>query len=112
MTFYFQVFWYMYGLPCEIGRLFLTIFFYIVRNSVYGIIGFPRKQIQGQTVVITGAGQGLGRQLAFRFAEQQAKLALLDLNLVSRANNRPFNQPNAVPIIIIMILLSFLFQSG
>ena len=37
-------------------------------------------QIQGKTVVITGAGRGIGRSLAKVFAERGAHVALLDLN--------------------------------
>jgi len=36
-------------------------------------------QIQGKTIVITGAGRGIGRALAKVFAERGANLALLDL---------------------------------
>lgn len=37
-------------------------------------------QLQSKTVVITGAGRGIGRALAQRFARQGADIALLDLN--------------------------------
>jgi len=37
-------------------------------------------QLQSKTVVITGAGRGIGRALAQRFARQGANIALLDLN--------------------------------
>jgi 3-oxoacyl-[acyl-carrier protein] reductase len=37
-------------------------------------------QIQGKTVVITGAGRGIGRAMAKVFAERGANLALLDLS--------------------------------
>ncbi len=37
-------------------------------------------ELQGRTVVITGAGSGLGRSTAFRMAAQKARVALLDVN--------------------------------
>ena len=37
-------------------------------------------QIQGKTVVITGGGRGIGREMARAFAAKGANLALLDLN--------------------------------
>ncbi|MCP5327761.1 MAG: SDR family oxidoreductase [Steroidobacteraceae bacterium] len=37
-------------------------------------------QIQGSTVVITGGGRGIGRELAKHFAGKGANVALLDLN--------------------------------
>ena len=37
--------------------------------------------IKDKTIVITGAGRGIGRSLAIRFARQGANLALLDLNV-------------------------------
>lgn len=38
-------------------------------------------QIQGKTIVITGAGRGIGRAMAKVFAERGANLALLDLSV-------------------------------
>ncbi|MCK4510025.1 MAG: SDR family NAD(P)-dependent oxidoreductase, partial [Desulfuromonadales bacterium] len=35
---------------------------------------------RNQVVVITGAGQGIGAAIAQRFADQGARLALVDVN--------------------------------
>src|SRR5258708_25445682 len=37
-------------------------------------------KIKDKTIVITGAGRGIGRALALRFAGQGAHIALLDMN--------------------------------
>lgn len=46
---------------------------------------FPKtkKDISDQTVLITGAGSGLGKQTAIEFSKFCSKLVLLDLNLPS-----------------------------
>jgi 3-oxoacyl-[acyl-carrier protein] reductase len=42
-------------------------------------------KIKDKTIVITGAGRGIGRALALRFATQGAHIALLDMNAVDLA---------------------------
>jgi 3-oxoacyl-[acyl-carrier protein] reductase len=42
-------------------------------------------KIKDKTIVITGAGRGIGRALAIRFATQGAHVALLDMNAVDLA---------------------------
>jgi len=37
-------------------------------------------QISGKTVVITGGGRGIGRELAKAFAAKGGRIAALDLN--------------------------------
>ena len=39
------------------------------------------KNLNGKVVVITGAGQGIGKRMALSFAEQGASLARLDINI-------------------------------
>jgi 3-oxoacyl-[acyl-carrier protein] reductase len=47
-----------------------------------------RMQVRSKTVVITGAGRGIGRALARRFAGCGANLALIDLNAIDLAETR------------------------
>ena len=45
-------------------------------------------QIEATTVVVTGAGRGIGRATALRFAGRKANLALLDVNAEDLAETR------------------------
>ncbi|BAI96712.1 3-ketoacyl-ACP reductase [Sphingobium sp. TA15] len=39
-----------------------------------------RRRIAGKTAIVTGAAEGLGRAIALRFAEEGAKVALIDMD--------------------------------
>lgn len=41
----------------------------------------PVKTVAGEIVLVTGAGSGLGRQLAIRLAKKQAKVVIWDINV-------------------------------
>ena len=45
-------------------------------------------QVGSKTVVVTGAGRGIGRAIAIRFAQSGADLALLDLNVADLEETR------------------------
>ncbi|KAG4071374.1 hypothetical protein HA402_004078 [Bradysia odoriphaga] len=48
--------------------------------SVYHcVIGKPKKSVRGQTVLITGGGNGIGRALALRFASEGCNIAIADI---------------------------------
>lgn len=63
--------------------LFYLIYCYI--ESVIRVF-FPvkKKSFAGKLVLVTGAGHGIGRQIAIRFSEIGARLVLLDINKVSQ----------------------------
>ncbi len=53
-------------------------------------------QLQSKTVVITGAGRGIGRALAQRFARHGANIALLDLNAADLEVSRSLCEAHGV----------------
>ncbi|KAH9381125.1 hypothetical protein HPB48_010797 [Haemaphysalis longicornis] len=74
---YFMLFIELLGVT---GRCLVSVLVYLVRLAVPG----NRKSLRDKHVLVTGAGHGLGREIALRCAELGAKLILLDINKVSR----------------------------
>lgn len=64
----------------EWWRLFLLIPIAFFRSLCREIIPRNKKSVSGQVVLITGAGHGLGREMAIIFAELGATLILWDIN--------------------------------
>ncbi|XP_019520078.1 PREDICTED: short-chain dehydrogenase/reductase family 16C member 6-like [Hipposideros armiger] len=61
--------------------LFLGKFvYYFLESLVYKIIPKTKKDVAGEIVLITGAGSGLGRLMATKFASLGAILVLWDIN--------------------------------
>ncbi|CAL2050579.1 unnamed protein product [Caenorhabditis brenneri] len=58
----------------------LRILFIDIPMDVYRFLNLRQKSVQGQTVVITGGGSGLGRAMALDFAKRKAKVAIIDVN--------------------------------
>lgn len=57
---------------------------------VFSLIRKPeKKSLKGKNVLITGSGHGLGREMAFKFADLGANLVLVDIN---DANNQLVKQ--------------------
>ncbi|XP_074058971.1 epidermal retinol dehydrogenase 2 [Macrotis lagotis] len=54
--------------------------FSLLEALVYLVIPKPKKNVAGEIVLITGAGSGLGRLLALRFAHLGAIIILWDIN--------------------------------
>ncbi|XP_036194171.1 epidermal retinol dehydrogenase 2 isoform X3 [Myotis myotis] len=54
--------------------------FSLLETMIFTLIPKPRKNVAGEIVLITGAGSGLGRLLALKFARLGAVLVLWDIN--------------------------------
>lgn len=56
------------------------LLYYFLDTIVYKIIPKRKKNVAGEIVLITGAGSGLGRLMAIKFASLGAILVLWDIN--------------------------------
>ena len=59
------------------------------------VVPAPRKSVAGRTVLITGAGHGLGRLMALGFAREKAVLVLWDIN---QGNNEKTARDVRIPL--------------
>ncbi|NXU54662.1 DHB11 dehydrogenase, partial [Turnix velox] len=64
--------------------LFLgTLIYSYLEALVKLLVPVKRKNVAGELVLVTGAGQGLGRATALEFAKRQSRLVLWDINKAS-----------------------------
>ncbi|KAM6221622.1 17-beta-hydroxysteroid dehydrogenase 13 [Rhynchocyon petersi] len=64
----------------ELLLLLATIIYSYLESLVKFFIPLRRKSVAGETVLITGAGHGIGRMTAYEFAKRKSKLVLWDIN--------------------------------
>ncbi|XP_033126163.1 estradiol 17-beta-dehydrogenase 11-like, partial [Anneissia japonica] len=64
----------------EILVLIIKICVALATDFYHIFVPYPKKDVRGKVVLITGAGHGLGRSFAHRFAKLGAKLVLWDMN--------------------------------
>uniref|UniRef100_A0A673AKI0 Short-chain dehydrogenase/reductase 3 n=1 Tax=Sphaeramia orbicularis TaxID=375764 RepID=A0A673AKI0_9TELE len=64
----------------DLQMMILDVIYFILRNSVRIVMRPRTKPIDGELVLITGAGGGLGRLFAQEFTKQGAEVVLWDIN--------------------------------
>jgi len=77
---------------------FFTILVMLVVTHIFWswIFPWPKKSLKGQKCLITGAGSGIGRLMAFEFAKEGCDLALWDIN--KDAVDAVANEMKAMPL--------------
>ena len=58
------------------------IIYSVAKNNGY----LPKKNLKGEHVFITGAGSGIGRQIAILLSKMDAKVTIVDITIIL-ANN-------------------------
>ncbi|KAL6112029.1 uncharacterized protein ACO6RY_08877 [Pungitius sinensis] len=64
----------------DLQMMLLDVIYFILRNSVRVVLRPRTKPIDGELVLITGAGGGLGRLFAQEFTKHGADVVLWDIN--------------------------------
>lgn len=64
----------------DLQMMLLDVIYFILRNSLRVILPPCTKPIDGELVLITGSGSGLGRLFALEFTKQGAEVVLWDIN--------------------------------
>lgn len=72
------------NLILELLLLVGIIIYSYLESLVKFFIPQRRKSVAGQTVLITGAGHGIGRLTAYEFAKQKSRLVLWDISKVRK----------------------------
>ncbi|NWW11123.1 RDHE2 dehydrogenase, partial [Oreocharis arfaki] len=64
----------------ETLKVIVLFFYYLLESLVFLVVPRRKKNVSGEIVLITGAGGGIGRLLAVKFASLGATLVLWDIN--------------------------------
>lgn len=64
----------------EIFTVIAFVLWQYLKSFVQFFFPPPRKDINGEIIFLTGAGSGLGRMLAFKFAKLGATVICVDIN--------------------------------
>lgn len=72
----------IYNVLCVIVEIFYTIgkFWFLVFESYYKTFTAEEISVKDDVVVVTGAGHGIGRQIAIQYAELGATVVCWDIN--------------------------------
>lgn len=64
----------------ETLRFIVLFVYYLLESLVFLVVPGRKKNVSGEIVLITGAGSGIGRLLAIKFARLGATVVLWDIN--------------------------------
>ncbi|NXI13812.1 RDHE2 dehydrogenase, partial [Irena cyanogastra] len=64
----------------ETLKLIVLLVYYLLESLVFLVVPGRKKNVSGEIVLITGAGSGIGRLLAVKFARLGATVVLWDIN--------------------------------
>lgn len=64
----------------ETLQFIVLLVYYLLESLVFLVIPRRKKNVSGEIVLITGAGSGIGRLLAVKFARLGATVVLWDIN--------------------------------
>lgn len=68
----------------DLNLVGVKLIFFLIVDLVIGLLRIfvpvRPKNIEGQVVLITGGGNGIGKQLALQFAREKCKVAVVDID--------------------------------
>ena len=67
---------------------FPKLFYFWIEALISAFIPPKPKNISGKVALVTGAGHGIGREIALELARKGAKLVLWDINKVNKSHYR------------------------
>ena len=73
----------MMAVLLEVIQLISYLFYTYIDALISLFVTKKPRSVTGKVVLVTGAGHGIGREIALQFSQRGAKLVLLDINQVS-----------------------------